>query len=357
VDIVLNPIHWDQEQVVLAAVRDVTERYRALEESARFAAIMHNASAAIYVQALNGVILNWNQGAERLFGYVAEKIIGKNVSLLIPRDRTGEFGQTVAQLLRRTPLRDYETVRLHQDGRRMDVAMTQSPVEHAGKIVGICTFVRDISDRKRVEQQLVELAEAERARMGSMVHDTLGQQVTAMGMIVSTLKQQIRAGSAQSEALSKLEIIIDATKAQLRSLAKGLFPVDMDASGLRIALEGLAEEVRQVHEIDCLFKSTKPVSIADVFVSTQLYLIAREAVHNAVKHAQAHSIVIQLEDEDGIRLFVRDDGVGMDTDLKQSSGMGVRIMRHRSHLIGGSLEVKSAAGKGTNVRCFLPSKT
>jgi signal transduction histidine kinase len=186
---------------------------------------------------------------------------------------------------------------------------------------------------------MAELADAERQRLGRELHDSVGQQCTATSMLVAALKQQ----------LGKLPKYADILR-QLRLITKGLFPVDLDANGLRIALEDLADEIRRAHDTACRFECPAPILLQDNYVATQLYLIVREAVHNAVKHARATQIVIQVEESEGLCVVIRDDGIGFSSAaLSQSTGMGLRIMRHRCDLIGAQLQFDSNDAGGTVV--------
>jgi two-component system, LuxR family, sensor kinase FixL len=245
-------------------------------------------------------------------------------------------------------------VRLHKDRSRVDVAVTESVVDIEGNIEGICAIAQDIRERKRIEQQVAELTDAERQRIGHELHDALGQQLSAIGMIVTSVKDQLDDRSPLSSTLAKLDGLVDDAKSQLRTVAKGLVPVDLDASGLRVALEDLAREIGRVYKIDCHLDFPEALVLDNSFVATQLYLIAREAVHNAAKHADAKHVVIGMQDEEGLRLTVRDDGRGLDGNPQFSGGMGLHIMRHRSGLIGATLRTETADGGGTVVTCALP---
>jgi two-component system CheB/CheR fusion protein len=350
-----SPQKNDAGEVVnaISIGHDITEQRRSLQDRARLAAVMQDASASIWIIALDGTIRVWNRGAERLLGYKADEIVDRNVSIILPPDRSDDFARTREQLLRTHAAEASETVRLHKDGSRVDVVITESLVETGDHIDGIYVMAQDIRERKRVEHQFAELTEAERQRIGHELHDTLGQQLSAIGMIVSTVKDQLGDRVPQAASMTKLEALVEQTKTQLRSVAKGLVPVDVDATGLRIALSELAAEIRRVHKIDCRLEYPKSLTLDDSFVATQLYLIAREAVHNAVKHAKPRQIVVRMEDSDGMRLSIRDDGIGLASRPASAGGMGLHIMRHRSSLIGAALRIEPADGTGTIVTCSL----
>ncbi|WP_243371649.1 PAS domain S-box protein [Geotalea sp. SG265] len=143
-----------------AYVVEITERKRAEEAMSRLAAIVRAAEDAVFSEDLNGIVQTWNRGAEKLFGYSAEEMIGKPISLVIPPELTSEL----KEMTRKTKqgLQDhYETVRLTKGGKRIFVFLTMSPMrDAAGQIVGVAKIVRDISDKKRAEEDLKETVKA-----------------------------------------------------------------------------------------------------------------------------------------------------------------------------------------------------
>ncbi|MBC8873605.1 MAG: PAS domain S-box protein [Planctomycetes bacterium] len=355
VDIQSNPMELNDDLVAVASVRDATERRQAQESQARLAAIVQSSPAGILVVGLDGTIQDWNEGAERLYGYSAQEAQGQHIAMLLPPEQARDFEWVHQKVTSGQVVQDYETVRLHKDGRRVDVALTVTSVkDKSGTISGLCSITHDIRERKRLEQQVAEVSDQERQNMGRQLHDSLGQQITAIGMMVASLRQGLDSKSSQTDVAAKLEASVQAAQQQLRALANGMFPVAVDSQGLVVALENLARETAELHEVDCVFECLEPVAVEDNFVATQLFLIAREAVHNAIKHSQGSRVVIRLRDHDRIRLSVRDDGTGISKDVEEALGMGVHIMRHRAGLIGGTLQLESAAGGGTLVRCSVP---
>jgi signal transduction histidine kinase len=173
-------------------------------------------------------------------------------------------------------------------------------------------------------------------------------------MMIASFRLQQTLGECCESGLRSLETQIEAAKRQLRSILKGLQPVEVDGHGLAVALEELAGQVRQTHGVECRFASPARPSLDDSFVATQLFLIAREAVHNAVKHARPSCILIGLEEEAGLVLTVRDDGAGLPADVRGTGGMGLRIMEYRAALIGGALRLAALPGGGTLTECSLP---
>ena len=217
IDVQLAPMEMDDQPVTVASVRDVTER--------KLAEALRTRLAAIVLQDIDGTVRSWNRGAEKLFGHAADDAIGLNiVDVLLPAERRDEFRMNLERLQRDEPVEDFETVRLHKDGSRVDVSLTVSFVtDDAGRASGLCAIYTDIRPRKMMEQQMADLLEKERQRVGRELHDTLGQQLTAVGMLVSSLRTQVGRSPDRTAALARLEQTVEESKGQLRSLIAGVF--------------------------------------------------------------------------------------------------------------------------------------
>jgi PAS domain S-box-containing protein len=137
--------------------RDVTDLQRAEEARAMLAAIVESSEDAIVSKDLNGIVMSWNTGAQRLFGYRAEEMIGDSILRIIPADRQDEEKSILARLRRGESIEHYETVRVTRDGRCVDISLTVSPIrDAAGKIIGASKIARDIGSRKRAEELLIQ---------------------------------------------------------------------------------------------------------------------------------------------------------------------------------------------------------
>jgi diguanylate cyclase (GGDEF)-like protein/PAS domain S-box-containing protein len=160
VEISLSPLETDEGPLVTAAVRDISDRRRVELERAHLAAIVESSDDAIIGKTLDGTIISWNRGAEELYGYRADEVIGRNVSILLPPDRPEELSGLLELIGDGQELEPFETVRVHRGGRLIDVSVSVSPVvDAAGKVEGAATIARDITERKRVESRLQFLAD------------------------------------------------------------------------------------------------------------------------------------------------------------------------------------------------------
>ncbi len=358
VAIQLSPMELGGQFVTLATVRDRSERMRALDIERRLATVLNASPFSIIVCQTDGTIESWNQGAERLYGYKSDEVVGQGIELLVPPERVEELRQIHRKCCRRDAPLEFETVRLHKNGKRIDVALIYSALKDAdGNVQGSCAIARDIGERKQLERETAELTTMDRQRLAAYLHDAVSQQISGVSMLAASLKGQLAADSPVQATIDNLEAAADKAKQQLGDLARGMFPVEADAHGLLVALVGLAEEMVRMYDIPCRFECPDKVAMEDHYTATHLYLIAREAVYNAVRHGQPSEIVIRLEEiEDGVRVSVRDDGIGMPVSEDRPEGLGTRIMQHRCRLVRGTLNIDSAPGRGTVVECTVNRK-
>jgi len=304
-----------------------------------------------------------NQWLATINGRSVEEHIGRPLVELIPDVADGVESQIRRVLETGEPVLDgtVEAETPAQPGVKRVFQHSYFPVESEdGTVNGVSCIVQDVTERERAEQALRQSeeryrthAEAERQRIGRQLHDSLGQEISSVGMMASTLRELLGADSPHADLLDKLEATADLAKSQLRNLIKGILPVAVDAHGLVVALEELAEQTRNASGVACAFDCRDVVPLEDNFTATQLLLIAREAVHNAIKHASAGQIVIRIEEHNGVTLSVEDDGTGLRGDVDQTLGLGLRIMHHRAGLIDGTLSLNSPATGGTIMTCSV----
>jgi len=340
----------------IAIRNDITGRKQAEESLARLASIVESSDDAIFSKSLDGIVMSWNRGAERLFGYSAFEIVGKSILLLFPSERVKEEAEILARISRGESVDHYETVRVRKDGRRIDISVTISPLRDAqGKIIGASKIARDISERRGLEQAVATATEQERARIARELHDGLGQQLGGLRFLMDGLRRDLdAAGSPQAETVGQLAAEIATALTQVRSLSHELYAVRPSPDGLHQALENLAERITGERGIDCVFSGQTPVLVANPVVASHLYRIAQEAVHNALKHSRATRIELRLvEAPDWLELAIRDNGAGFVLQ-PHSRGLGLHTMEQRARLAGGQFVVRSQPGAGTEITCLVP---
>ena len=235
----------------------------------------------------------------------------------------------------------------------LGVDVTQARQDEARLREGEQRILRELAERQRLEREVVEIGTAEQERIGREIHDGLGQQLTALAMLCASLRQRlVRDGhAAAAESVAHLEGRLQGATAEARALARGLSPIRLDGSSLSTALRALVEDAGAGSGTACQLRISGTAPALDETVATHLYRIVQEALHNALKHARAHQIRIELElGDERLRLEVRDDGVGLPESRRDN--LGLPIMRHRARLIGAELQVESSPSAGTIVRCL-----
>jgi len=228
--------------------------------------------------------------------------------------------------------------------------------DKSGKNTHWLIIFRDITQRKRLEKEVLEISDQERRRIGQDLHDGLCQHLAGIELMSQVLEQKLSARS-KADAARAGEIAGHVREAigQTRSLARGLSPVTLESEGLFSALHELAAGTEKMFGISCRMVSAHAVEIPAPAVATHLYRIAQEAVSNAIKHGKASEVQIHLEAADNRALLsVSDNGCGISPGPRSRNGMGLRIMEYRAGMIGGVLSIVKNAKGGTTVECSVP---
>ncbi len=214
----------------------------------------------------------------------------------------------------------------------------------------------EMAKREKLQAQLLSTTEREQKRIGEDLHDGLCQLLTGARFHNAMLGQQLRTTQPDcARETDAIETLLKDAVENARDLSYGLNPLAPDARGLMTALQQLADRMQTANGPRCTCNIPQPVGISDHAVASQLYRIAQEAVQNALKHAGAKKITIELKRRNGgVTLSVADDGVGMKRTGARPRGMGLSNMSRRARLIGGTLEIKNADGGGIAVTCRLP---
>ncbi len=206
---------------------------------------------------------------------------------------------------------------------------------------------------KQSQEQLLAISEREQMRIGTELHDGLGQELTALELMCQSLKEDLRSKQPKLEnQASEIGRLLREAIAQTRSLARGLSPVNLDSTGLADALAELARRTIEYGRVKCTLDCPQPVLIEDSTVARHLFRIAQEAVNNAVKHAKARNLLIKLATEKGaVHLVISDNGKGLPKKNQTAQGIGLQVMKHRAGVIGAELNIDSKPGGGVTVTC------
>jgi two-component system, LuxR family, sensor kinase FixL len=356
---------WIEKLKSSHATRTRTQRKQAesaLGDSAeRLRAILETAVEGIITIDERGIIESVNASAETIFGYKAREVIGKNISILMPSPHRQQH-DTYLSNYRHTGHAKIIGIGREVSGRRkdgsvfpMDLSVSEVRLANRRLFTG---FIRDITERKRLEKEILEVSDREQRRIGYDLHDGLCQHLAAIELKSQVLEQKL--GKRSKAAATRLgEIAKDVRDAigHTRSLARGLSPVTLESEGLASALQELAVNTENIFNVSCRFEFEEPVQVHDHAVATNLFRIAQEAVSNAIKHGKAKRISINLESPRGqITLRVSDNGAGFPAKSPHQKGMGLRIMQSRAGMIGGTLAIESSDAGGVMVTCAAPNR-
>jgi len=284
-----------------------------------------------------------------------EDAVGKTDAEIFPPKQAAAFRANDLAVLQAGVPMVFDEVALHDDGLHFSIVSKSPLCDAEGKIHAIVSIVTDITERKRLEEEVLHISEREHRRIAQDLHDGLGQQLAGISCLSNVLKKNLAdEESPEATTATRISTLLDSAVAQTRSLARGLHPVEPEPTGLMSALEELAASVTELFKVRCELDCPRPVRVEDDTVATHLYRITQEAVTNSLKHGRAQKIKIGLSaTPERIILSVGDDGVGIKKSAGRKTGLGLRIMSYRAGMIGGTLVVQPKPKGGTDVVCTV----
>ncbi len=346
---------------IVGAVLTVTEitRQRRDERMLRLQARIFETmrEGVVLVDGRNGIRLT-NPAFDGMFGYALGTLEGCPIDPLFRLDGTtgsGAEGRIPAQLTAENaePF-EFECVR--RDGSTFAAACVITPLVIDGADHWLAAL-NDVTERKVLEREILEVSNREQQRIGNDLHDGLGQELTGVALMLRSLTTRIR--RAHPEALAEVDEIVTLLNQSIhnaRMLARGLSPVSLERGGLVPALRTLAVRARETYGLSLTLRTrlTHPLRV-DESAANHLYRIVQEALSNAMRHGRATRVRIQLTSDDlAIRLSVHDNGRGLPPGEQTAAGLGLRTMRYRAKVVGGDLLVANHRLGGTIVRCVCP---
>lgn len=388
----LLPYRTTEDQIAGVVINcvDITARKQSEEARGWLADIVKFADDAIFSISMDGRIVSWNRGAERIFGYQAAEIVGQLQDLLVPADRQREMDAWMEQVREGHGIGKFDTVRLRNHGEAIDVSLSISVmVDEFGHLKGATGIARDITDRKRaieelrqahdeletrVQERTAELDERvkqlaqmaselttteqrERERLASVLHDQLQQVLVSARMRIETLKEAC--AELQEAEADRLLMLIDEALSNSRSLAIELSPPALK-EGLGKALEWLcASWAREKYNMELSCSLDTDVDARDDKLRLLIFQAVKELLLNVVKHAGVHAAEVELAaaGDNDLQVIVRDHGSGFDSaDLEHGNGSGLLNLSERLQLMGGSFEITTESDVGTQAIIRAPRR-
>jgi PAS domain S-box-containing protein len=379
------PVHDDRGIVIgaIVLVSDITADKLAEQERARLAAIVESSDDAIVSKDLAGIIRTWNAGAERLFGYAAQEAVGRPIAMLLPPDRLGEEDEILRKLREGDRVDHFETKRLTKDGRTVEVSITVSPLrDRSGAITGASKIARDITERKRYEDELRQADRHKTEFLGVLSHELrnpLAPIRTAVHLLDRLPGADPRSARAravirrQTEHLARLvDDLLDVTR-----ISRGKIQLQRAVIDLREVVRRTTEDHRVMFdqgEIELRLELPSGPVWADVD-ATRIAQILGNLLQNAIKFTPAHgATTVTLRAAGGrAELLVHDTGVGMQPEsvarvfqpfvqeernlarTRGGLGLGLALAKGLIELHGGTIEASSeGVGRGSEFRLALP---
>jgi PAS domain S-box-containing protein len=351
--------------------RAVEDRMRASEE--RFRLLVENIrDYAIILLDPNGRIASWNAGAERIKGYRIEEILGRDFSCFYTSEElTRQDPHEQLRIAQRDGRFEGEGWRVRKDGTRFwaHVIIT-TLLDGQGVVKGYSKITQDITQRKRAEENLhsyaeqlkstsrriVEVQENERRRLARELHDEVGQKLSALGINLGIIRDQLPADAGQQVVARMADSIdmVESIGGAIRSVMSELRPTVLEDYGLVAAIRSVAERAIRLSGISIEVNGAELRSKLPIGVEMAMFRVIQEALNNAVKHAQAKRVQIAVTNKNHrVRIVVEDDGIGFTPSAvapgTDTGGWGLMIMHERAEAVGASFSLESQRGSGTRI--------
>lgn len=351
-------------------LRDLTERKKLEEE---LEARMEKRTAELrrkemrqraMLEALPDIIIRFSKEGRIEDAHVpdpskllpADELIGRSFRDVLPEEAARQLSEAFETVLETSRPARTELLLKGKDEQKRTYEIRLTSTNG-----GVLALKRDISERRRLEREVLEISEREYRRLARELHDDLSQQLMGAQYLVRSLRRRLaEEESPHADKLAEISEEIDKAIDYTRNISHGLAAIDVEnGHGLDKALRRLAHRVADTFEVACSYESEGPDYPKDETIATHLYRIAQEAVNNAVRHARAGEITIRRRvDDDGLALSIEDDGVGIsDEALEGEGGLGLRSIRYRTNLLGAQLSIRRRPEGGTAVTCTLPRRS
>jgi PAS domain S-box-containing protein len=357
------PLKNDRGEVyrIVGIAEDVTVRTLAAEvlreSEARFRTLFESAPIGIAACGPDDRYLSVNQAYCAMLGYTEPELLKLTTRQLTHPQDLPELRRLRQEIVDgRRDRYEREERFLARDGRLVQTLSAASAVrDRAGRLRYLISMVVDITESKRLRDELLEISAHERRRFGHDLHDGLGQYLSGISFKAKCLEEALAAGaSPHAPDARELVGLVNRAIGQTRDLARGLDPVQVEIGGLVAAVENLVLEAGRRSAVKCHFHSDRSSIPLATNLALQLFRIAQEAINNALKHAQAGELDVELsEDQGGVRLAILDNGRGFQPHANGSGGLGLRTMRYRADSIGATLRIQPRPTHGTMVECIL----
>jgi PAS domain S-box-containing protein len=382
ISVTISPIRDESGQIVAASkiAHDISERYRTEEGLLRLAAIVDSADDAIISKSLNGIVTSWNRAAEKMFGYTADEMIGQSILRLIPEELHYEEDQILSKLRASERIDHYETTRKKKSGEHFHVSVTISPIiDQTGKVIGASKIARDISDKKRVEQLLIQSEKlAATGRMAAAIAHEINNPLESLINIIFLARQHSSADSRVHQLLITAEQELE----RVSHIARQTLGYYKDTGApTSVHIHELIQNVLSVYNskmlsadiaVDSRFNDLQKISVS----KGEMLQVFSNVIANAIDSMKQGGVLtvttrnVLTEPQDGIEIVIRDTGIGIEqSNLTRvfepffttkgilGTGIGLWVAKQLVTRRGGQITIASSTtpmNSGTTVTIFVP---
>ncbi|OYW75224.1 MAG: hypothetical protein B7Z37_14210 [Verrucomicrobia bacterium 12-59-8] len=347
---------------LLAMVEDITSRKLAEANYRRelgFNEILaSHTSAIIILLDRHGNLIHANEATLQMLGYKRKDLVGKpppwDSNFMDPAEKV-RSQKRFKEMLAGKNIDSREVTLIGKDRKRHIVALssiiTKTPEGVVDRIIVTGT---DLTERNRLQKEILKISEQEQARIGHNLHDGVGQTMTGVATLIEALAAELTGD--QRESAARIHHLVQEAIQEVRHMSHSMSPASVKNRGLGGALHLLAETIRTNHRTTCTCEVNPDIKIEDSEKETHIYRIAQEAANNALRHGHPSCIhlSLQLQGEHEAVLKIEDNGSGLGKRTQEHTGIGLRVMDYRANLIDGSLTIKSRARSGVSVVCRFP---
>jgi PAS domain S-box-containing protein len=321
--------------------------------------LVDHTSVIIVLLDRQGRMEHVNQATVDILGYSRKELLGRTpwaVGIMDPEEKLRAMERLQVLLKGGGSNPPRETILKAKDGKphvfSLSSVATNAPDGTVDRIIVTGT---DLTERNRMQREILKISEQEQARIGHNLHDGVGQTMTGVATLIEALESELE--GRQRDSAERIRQLIQQAIQEVRRMSHSMSPAAVKNRGLGGVLQLLAETIRINHRTQCVCEVDSSVHIRDSEMETHIYRIAQEAANNAIRHGKPAKISISLKrhsDRECV-LTIEDDGSGISkASRKAGHGIGMQVMDYRANLIGGSLKIAAKPRRGVRVTCRFP---